>query len=151
MWRVKKMIINLWTRFFNTVSTFHLIKYHKTHLSMRDISKNRRLDLDWVKQLLHQFLGTFHAVRRWYTWEDSLPQAVCNGVQAIEPCRGQKTQWRLNQMGAQSLGSRSSWLCEGKVLKQLLILFTEELGRLFMEQIFQGEMKTSIIHGFRLR
>jgi len=54
-------------------------------------------------------------------------------------------------MGAQSLGSRSSWLCEGKVLKQLLILFTEELGRLFMEQIFQGEMKTSIIHGFRLR
>lgn len=54
-------------------------------------------------------------------------------------------------MGAQSLGSHSSWLCEGKVLKQLLILFTEELGRLFMEQIFQGEMKTSIIHGFRLR
>lgn len=53
-------------------------------------------------------------------------------------------------MGAQSSGSPSSWLREGKALTQLLILFTEELWRLFMEEIFQGEMKTSIIHGFRL-
>lgn len=31
---------------------------------MRDLSKNRRLDLDWVKQLLHHFLGTFLLVRQ---------------------------------------------------------------------------------------
>lgn len=74
MWRVKKMIINLWTRFFfYTVSTFHLIKYHKPHLSRRDLSKNRRLDLDLVKQLLHNFLGTFHLVMAPQTWEISVP------------------------------------------------------------------------------
>lgn len=97
-----------------------------------------------VKQLLHRFLRTFHLVRQCSTPERAAshrqPLMVYKQHSRVQFRRHDGGQDSAEPEDVRSLASSSSCI-RASLKPRLLILFTAELRRLFMEQAFQVEMK----------